>query len=77
MAEENRLKTGTVKSFSEERQYGFISVDGGYTNGEGFQARDIFFHESGMTYRVQTGDEVSFRIEMGKKGLMAVEVKRK
>ncbi len=70
------MKSGIVKSYNEQSRYGFITVDGGYTNTEGFLARDIFFHDSGMTYRAEKGDNVTFRIEQGKKGLLAVEVKK-
>jgi CspA family cold shock protein len=70
------MKTGTVKSYSELSRYGFITVDGGYMSAEGFMAKDLFVHESGLTYRIQTGDAVTFEITQGKKGLMATNVKR-
>ena len=70
------MKTGIVKSYNELSRYGFITVDGGYTTSDGFPAKDIFVHESGLTYRIQKGDAVTFKIVEGKKGLMASEVQR-
>lgn len=71
------MKTGIVKSYNELSKYGFITVDGGYLSAEGFKAKDLFVHESGLTYRIKAGDEVTFLIMQGKKGLMASDVKRK
>ncbi len=63
------MQEGTVKFFNESKGFGFISQ----TNGN----EDIFVHTTGLLENVRENDEVVFEIERGKKGLMAVNVKRK
>ncbi|HTO34603.1 MAG: cold shock domain-containing protein [Flavobacteriaceae bacterium] len=63
------MQEGTVKFFNESKGFGFISQ----TNAN----EDIFVHTTGLLDNVQENDEVVFDIERGKKGLMAVNVKRK
>ena len=63
------MKEGTVKFFNETKGFGFISQ----TNGN----EDVFVHNSGLIEDVRENDEVTFDIERGQKGLMAVNVKRK
>ena len=69
------MKTGTVRFYNEASKYGFITVDGHYVTADGFTAKDIFVHESGLTCDVRMGDKVSFENGKGKKGLMAINVK--
>ncbi|HLW42017.1 MAG TPA: cold-shock protein, partial [Flavobacterium sp.] len=59
---------GTVKFFNETKGFGFISQ----ANGN----EDIFVHNSGLLDNVRENDKVIFDIEQGKKGLMAVNVKK-
>ncbi|HLV52120.1 MAG TPA: cold-shock protein [Flavobacterium sp.] len=59
---------GTVKFFNESKGFGFISQ----ANGN----EDIFVHNSGLLDNVRENDKVVFDIEQGKKGLIAVNVKR-
>jgi cold shock protein len=61
------MKKGKVKFFNEAIGFGFISDD---SNGE-----DVFVHSSGLYNSVVEGDEVTFEIIQGKKGLNAVNVK--
>ena len=64
--------TGTVKWFSDEKGFGFITPDGG--------GRDLFVHFSGITgdgYRsLSEGAKVSFEEENGDKGPKAINVQK-
>lgn len=62
------MQEGTVKFFNESKGFGFI------TNAQG---EDIFVHVTGLIDRVNEGDQVTFTVGNGKKGIMAVDVKRK
>ena len=59
------MQEGTVKFFNESKGFGFIS-----NNGE-----DLFVHATGLLENIKDGDTVSYDVEKGKKGLMAVNVK--
>jgi len=63
--------TGTVKWFSQEKGYGFISQDGG---------PDIFVHHSGIEGRgfktLNEGERVEFDVVEEPKGLKAQNVTR-
>lgn len=63
------MQEGTIKFFNEAKGFGFISQ----TNGN----EDVFVHNSGLLANVREGDKVTFDIERGQKGLVAVNVKRK
>ena len=60
---------GKVKWFSEEKGYGFISRDDG---------EDVFFHYSSLQVSgfktIEDDREVKFEVEVGPKGLKAVNV---
>jgi CspA family cold shock protein len=64
--------TGTVKWFSDEKGFGFITPDGG--------GRDLFVHFSGITgdgYRsLSEGAKVAFEEENGDKGPKAINVSK-
>lgn len=61
------MKQGTVKFFDEERGYGFIKEDG--------TGKEYFVHISGVKEEtLNQGEEVSFDLVEGKKGLNAVNV---
>lgn len=61
------MQTGTVKFFNEAKVFGFITNE---STGE-----DIFVHVSGLVDKIREGDKVTFKLENGKKGMNAVEVK--
>ena len=60
------MKKGTVKFFNNSKGFGFINYS---TSGE-----DIFVHISGLTTDVREGDEVTFDVTPGKKGMNAINV---
>lgn len=69
--QERAVATGTVKWFSSEKGYGFISEEGG---------PDVFVHYSaieGQGYRnLVEGEAVEFEVEKGDKGLHATNVRK-
>jgi CspA family cold shock protein len=66
------MATGTVKWFSDDKGFGFITPDEG--------GRDLFVHFSGIIgdgYRsLAEGAKVSYDEESGEKGPKAVNVQR-
>ncbi|MBX3144295.1 MAG: cold-shock protein [Trueperaceae bacterium] len=64
------MATGKVKWFSGEKGFGFIEQGGGQP--------DVFVHFTaiqGSGFRnLNEGDEVTFDVEQGKKGLQAANV---
>ena len=61
---------GKVKFFLENKGYGFVR-DSENLN------QDYFFHASGALDRVQKDDPVRFDLEEGKRGIKAVNVKKR
>jgi len=66
------MAEGRVKWFNEKKGYGFI---------ESAEHGDVFVHytaiESSGFRTLSDGDEVTFEVEEGNKGLQAVKVKTK
>jgi CspA family cold shock protein len=64
------MPTGTVKWFSDDKGFGFITPDDG--------SKDLFVHHSGITgdgyHSLAEGAKVSFDAESGDKGPKAVNV---
>ncbi len=61
------MKKGKVKFFNESKGFGFIL--------DSETGKDVFVHSSGLKDQVREGDEVTFDVEEGKRGLNAVNVK--
>jgi CspA family cold shock protein len=65
------MPTGTVKWFSDEKRFGFITADDG--------GKDLFVHQTGITDGSTTlpeGTKVEFESESSDRGPKAVNVRR-
>lgn len=61
------MNQGTVKFFNEAKGFGFIK--------DGSNGQEIFVHISATTEVIKEGDNVTFEVQEGKRGLNAVNVK--
>jgi CspA family cold shock protein len=60
------MPKGTVKFFNESKGFGFITQE---DSGD-----DLFVHVTGLLDDIREGDEVTFEVTEGKKGLNAIDV---
>lgn len=61
------MSKGTVKFFNDAKGFGFITEEG--------SDKEHFVHISGIIDEIREGDEVTFDLTEGKKGLNAINVK--
>ncbi len=61
------MKNGTVKFFNEMKGFGFIK--------DQETDEEYFVHATGLIDQVREGDEVTFDLQEGRKGLNAANVK--
>ncbi len=61
------MNRGKVKFFNESKGFGFIKEDG--------TDKEYFVHFTGLVDKVKENDEVTFDLQEGRKGLIAVNVK--
>ncbi|SDC67121.1 cold-shock protein [Williamwhitmania taraxaci] len=61
------MKKGKVKFFNESKGFGFIS--------DSESDKEYFVHATGLVDKVKDGDDVTFELQEGKKGLNAVNVR--
>lgn len=62
------VRTGKVDMYNHSRGFGFIRETGGNER--------YFVHANGLQDPIMEGDKVTFEIEKGPKGLMAVKVQK-
>ncbi len=61
------MNTGTVKFFNESKGFGFIK--------DADSDKEYFVHVSGLIDEIREGDDVTYDLQEGRKGLNAVNVK--
>lgn len=61
------MNTGKVKFFNDSKGFGFIKDED--------SEKEYFVHVSGLIDEVREGDDVTFELQEGRKGLNAVNVK--
>jgi CspA family cold shock protein len=61
------MSKGTVKFFNDAKGFGFITEEG--------SDKEHFVHISGIIDEIREGDEVTFDLTEGRKGMNAINVK--
>jgi cold shock protein len=61
------MRKGTIKFFNESKGFGFIKEEG--------SNEEFFVHVTGLKQDVRENDRVSFTVQEGKKGPIAVDVR--
>jgi cold shock CspA family protein len=65
---EELLRTGVVNFFNDAKGFGFIK--------DGLNGQSVFVHANQLTERITDNDKVSYEVQMGHKGLNAINVKK-
>ena len=60
------MKKGKVKFYNYSKGFGFIC--------DNETGQDVFVHSTGLKSDVRDGDEVTYEVTQGKKGLNAINV---
>ena len=60
------MKNGKVKFFNDTKGFGFITVEG--------KGQEVFVHVSSLRDEIRQDDNVTFDLELRKKGINAVNV---
>jgi len=61
------MTKGKVKFFNDSKGFGFIK--------DSESEKEYFVHATGLVDKVKDGDDVTFELQEGKKGLNAVNVR--
>ena len=61
------MQKGKVKFFNQAKGFGFIK--------DNDSEKEYFVHVSGLVNQIKEGDEVTFELQEGKKGLNAANVR--
>ena len=62
------MKKGKVKFYNNSKGYGFIC--------DSETGQDVFVHSTGLKDQIRDGDEVTYEVTQGKRGVNAVNVQR-
>jgi cold shock CspA family protein len=62
------IRKGVVNFFNSAKGFGFIK--------DSASGESIFFHESNLSERLKEGDKLSFEVEMGMKGPVAINIQK-
>lgn len=65
----NERKEGVVKFFNTTKGFGFIKLKD--------SDEEIFVHSTNLIDKIRQKDQVTFEVEKGDKGLVAIKVQRK
>ncbi len=57
---------GKIKFFNTEKGFGFIQPEDG--------GADVFVHATGLVDKIKENDLVTYDVEQGKKGIVAINV---
>jgi cold shock protein len=60
------MKRGKVKFFNTAKGFGFIN--------DSETGQDVFVHLSGLKGEIREGEEVTYEVTQGEKGLIAINV---